>query len=239
MTRYHLSSAVRLLVMVVCCALPAAAQAVDRAQIEKEINDLYAQIGEKAKALLTVSPEDRETYAEYLHQPDKGVIRLLPREKFDLKLPIRGGGAYYSFTQLTHEYGWSDISLSRGEFSVGFAGFNFGLMFALGDLPLELATLETSAIKSLVEYQPPATESEIRAQNTERHKGIKIGAFTYITRLEAQVAKTYALRSWNFDNTDVLVAFRVIRADSDGSLTLLWKMLKRFPKPTAIREKLN
>ena len=183
--------------MVVCCALSAAAQSVDRAQIEKEINDLYAQIGEKAKILLAVSPEDQETYAEYLNQAGKGIIRLLPREKFDPKLPIRGGGAYYSFTELTHEYGWSNISLERGEFGVGFAGFNFGLMFALGELPLESTTLETPAIKALAEYQPPPTEAEIRAQSSERHKGIKIGAFTYTTRLEAQVAKTYALRSWN------------------------------------------
>jgi hypothetical protein len=39
-----------------------------------------------------------------------------------------------------------------------------------------------------------------------------------------------------FDVSDALVAFRVTRQDQDGSVVLLWKTLKKFPAPTAIRE---
>jgi hypothetical protein len=39
------------------------------------------------------------------------------------------------------------------------------------------------------------------------------------------------LRAINYRVSDVLVAFRVIRQDADGSMILLWKMLKTFPTP--------
>jgi hypothetical protein len=31
--------------------------------------------------------------------------------------------------------------------------------------------------------------------------------------------------------TDVLVAFRVVRKDADESVTIAWKLLKKYPEP--------
>lgn len=116
-----------LLAVVICfCSLNGQAQSVDHAQLDREIDELWQQIKVKQDLLLEPTSADRETYSEFLKQPDTGLIRLLPREKYDGKLPVRGGGAFYSFSLLTHEYGGSDIGLSQGELSVGFAGFNFG-----------------------------------------------------------------------------------------------------------------
>ena len=42
---------------------------------------------------------------------------------------------------------------------------------------------------------------------------------------------TYLLRSINYRSSDVLVAFKVVRIDSDGSAVLLWKLLQKYPKP--------
>lgn len=39
------------------------------------------------------------------------------------------------------------------------------------------------------------------------------------------------LRSVSYGDADTFVAFRVLRKDSDGSYVLLWKTLKKFPKP--------
>jgi hypothetical protein len=219
------------------CFSSASAQTNDHAQAVTEFKDLSGKMKAAENRLLAVSAEDKSAFADFLKQPDTGLTRLLPREKYDRMLSISGGGAYYSFTRLTHEYGrGSDIGLEKGKFSSGFAGFDFGFFISLGDLPLEAVTLENAGVNALAEYQAPPTEAEIRAQHRQTHQGIKLGEITAASYLPANVGTTYALRSLNFDVSDVLVAFRVIRQDQDGSMVLLWKTLKIFPTPTAIRE---
>jgi hypothetical protein len=108
------------------------------------------------RLFLGPSEEDRAAYAEFLRQPDTGLIRLLPREVYESEvykknnktLTIRGGGAYYSFTRLTHEYGYgSDIQLESGDLSVGFAGANYGMLTTLGDVPLDEITIEHPSVR--------------------------------------------------------------------------------------------
>src|SRR5262245_37106694 len=104
------------------------AQSTDRATLLKDIESLRSQLKEREDAFLEPSLEDRVAFAEFLRQSNTGLIRLLPREEYDAKnkLTIRGGGAYFSFTRLTHEYGYgSDLSLERGDLSVGFAGADY------------------------------------------------------------------------------------------------------------------
>src|SRR5215468_6056665 len=174
MTHSRLLDATLAFLAILFCFSSVSAQSVDRAQIEKEINSLYDQIKEKEKLYLAPSKEDLEAFAKFLEQPDTGLIRLLPREKYDGKFSIRGGGAYYSFTRLAHEYGYSsDIELQYGKFSVGFAGYNFGLFIPLGDLPLEAVTLENPGVKAMAEYQAPPTEAEIRRdQHRQTSQGL-------------------------------------------------------------------
>lgn len=231
-------------VLLVACTvlllLPAAAQSVDRAQLEKDIETTRTQLAEKEKQFLAAAPEDYEQVADFLQQPDTGLIRLLPREKYDTaeKMMIRGGGAYYSFTRLTHEYGYgSDLELQRDHFSVGFAGYNFGFLISLGNNPLEAVTPLHPALRFLLDFTPPVHEPEIRQQQRRSGEGIQVGEFTYRSHVPAQVNTTYALRSIDYDTSDVLVVFRVIRQDADGSQVLLWKKLKTFPVPNAERKK--
>src|ERR1700755_184635 len=121
----------------------ALAQADSRAQAAAEIESLRAQIKAREAALLAPSDEDRKAYAEFLAQPRTGLVRLLPREKWDGTISTRGGGAFYSFARLTHEYGrGSDVMLEQNLFLVGFAGANYGFIANLGDVPLENVTAE-------------------------------------------------------------------------------------------------
>jgi hypothetical protein len=231
-----------LFVLVGACSLTAQAQQVDRAQLEKEIDAFWDQIRVRESQLLDTSGEDKKAHKIFLDQPDTELIRLLPRERYDLKhkLPIRGGGAYYSFGLRTHEYGrGSDISLERNRFRVGFAGCNFGFFVTLEHLSLEELTLEHPLVKPIVEYQPPLKENEIRAEYRQAWKGIKLGELTGTSTVPINQSVTYLLRSFNFDDTDVLVAFRLVRQDQDGSVVLLWKMLKKFPAPKSIRDPQN
>src|SRR5690349_10760219 len=110
-------------VFTLSCAIGASAQSNDRAKLAKEIESLRTELQSKEQEFLAPSAEDRAAFAEFLRQPGTGLCRLLPREKFNGKLMMNGGGAYYSFVRLTNEYGYgSDIGLEQDHLSVGFAG---------------------------------------------------------------------------------------------------------------------
>lgn len=225
------------LVMVFCLSISAAAQGSDRARLEKEIASLQEQLKAKEAQFLEPSIEDKAAFAGFLRQPDTGLIRLLPREKYEKILTTRGGGAYYSFTRLTHEYGYgSDIQLEQGQFGVGFAGYDFGFFSMLGDVPLESVNLQHASAQFLADYTPPATEPDIRNQQRQSQTGVRAGNFTYSRSAAAMANTTYILRSISYRGSDVLVALRVVRADSDGSMVVLWKMLKKFPVPITARQ---
>jgi hypothetical protein len=49
------------------------------------------------------------------------------------------------------------------------------------------------------------------------------------------VNNSYVLRSIDYARSDLLVAFRIVRQDSDGSVVLLWKLLKKYPTPALAR----
>ena len=84
----------------------AIAQSESRDVILKKIETTRAELGALETKFLAPSEEDVATYGEFLQQADTGLARLLPRETYDNKsLTTRGGGAYYSFTRRTHEYG--------------------------------------------------------------------------------------------------------------------------------------
>ena len=206
---------------------------------------------------LAPSDQDRANHAAFLTQPNTGLVRLLPRQvagsSFYRKPPVKinGGGAYYSFAYRSHEYGdGSDLELGtpfvfkRGAeqppyhyLSVGFAGADFGMLTNLGETPLETLTVNDSRAEFLRTYKPPQRESEARREYGRFHPGVTIDGVRYSGRLPVQVGVTYLLRSINYDTSDVLVAFRVVRQDKDESLIIAWKLLKQFGTPTLHRSK--
>lgn len=233
----RLFSLFSLLALAFCLSISATAQSVDRAKLEKEIASLREQLKAKEEQFFEPSAEDSKAFADFLKQPHTGLIRLLPRDKYEKILTTQGGGAYYSFTKLTHEYGNnSDIELQQGQFMVGFAGYDFGFLSALGDIPLESVNLEHPGTQLLINYAPPNTEQDIRNQQHQSTKGMQAGNFKYRNAVSAAVNTTYILRSISYRDSDVMVAFRVVRAESDGSMVLLWKMLKQFPTPVIARQ---
>lgn len=225
-----------LIALVFLLAIDRPAQAQKRVKLERLIESLMADLRAKEAEFLSPSAKDVAAHAEFLRQPDTGIMRLMPREKYDGKLLTRGGGAYYSFARLTNEYGFgSDISLEQDQFGVGFAGANFGFLVKLGDVPIESVSLEHSGVEYLATFVTPTIEPGAREQQRRGHPGFDVGGFTYAHRMVALVDNTYAVRSINYGGSDVLVAFRVVRQDSDGSLVLLWKTLKTFPMPELAR----
>lgn len=225
------------IIALVLSALSISAQNQSREDILNEITAKRAELVKLEKALLLPSAEDQATYADFIKQPETGLIRLLPREDYDFKKisTIRGGGAYYSFTQLTHEYGWSDLSLEQGYLKTGFAGADYGMLTILGDVPLENISLETTATNFLALHHAAANEPLARIEQRRWSEGSTIDGMTFKNRLPLKANSTYLLRAINYDSHDCLVAFRVVRIDSDGSAIILWKLLKKYPKPYLAR----
>jgi hypothetical protein len=204
------------------------------------------------KGPLAPSAADLANYAKFLSHSNTGLIRLFPRihkhSKFYTPNPsvkINGDGAYYSFANLSHEYGYgSDLQLStttriyRGtevppsyELSVGFAGADYGMLTNLGDVLPETLTKDDLRAQFMANYEPPRSESEARSEFRRFRAGVSIDGQTYKRSLPIEVGSTYLLRSINYRESDVLVAFRVVREDSDKSIIIAWRMLKKFAPP--------
>jgi len=223
------------LTLILAC-LSAASQTQSRDDVIREIEAKRAELALLEKQVLAVSDADREKFAAFLSQPQAGVIRLLPREMYDGNtkrgLAIRGGGAFYSFVLNTHEYGQgSDIKLEQGQLSVGFAGADYGMLLNVGDISLDEVDNDHAAARALLEYTPPTKEAEVRAEDQRVWQGIELKGFNFIGHVPAKVSNTYLLRSISMGRSDIVVAFRVVRQDTDGSIVVVFKVLKKFPAP--------
>ena len=177
------------------------------------------QISKQEKLLMSPSKQDFEKYSRFLKQPGTGLIRLLPREKYDGKLRLRGGGAYYSFVRRDQEYNYgSDIELYNGSFNVGFAGAECGAFVNLGSMPLENVNAHTPGVEFLANCE----QEDLRRSRVIHGQD----GFDYSSSIPALTNQTYALRSIDPGRWDILVAFELIRQDPDGSVVLRWKKLK-------------
>jgi len=218
------------------------AQSDSRQALLNEFEAKRADLADIEKKLLLPADDDRAAYAEFLKQPDTGLIRLLPREVYGSAssnkglLAISGGGAYYSFAHLTHEYGQgSDIELQQGYLSVGFAGTDYGIILNAGAVSLDEVSIEHPSALFLAAYKPAGNEPQARVEQRRFGTGDTIEGIKYRDRAKAEVGMTYVLRSISYDRSDTLVALKLVRQDPDGSLIIAWKLLKKFPKPELAR----
>jgi hypothetical protein len=224
----------------------ASAQSESREDMLKQIETKRAELTVLEKQILEPSEQDRLAYADFLQQPKTGIVRLLPREKYDNSsykdkttpsVTIRGGGAFYSFSHDSHDYnsGSPEILLSRGQFSIGFAGGDYGILTNLGEVPVEQITIEHPVVRFLAEYSAPNELPDARSEARRFSQGVSLGDAIYKNRIPATVNATYALRSINFATGGVLVVFRVVRQDTDGSMILVWKQLQKYQAPKLAR----
>ena len=212
------------------------AQDTSREALRDQIQAKRAELATLEKQFLQPTEKDRGEFAGLLSQPNTGLIRLLPRERYDdhvvknkQTIAMRGGGAYYSFKRLTHEYGFgSDIELSSGELSVGFAGADYGMMLKLGDIAIEDITADLPAARTLLEYTPAKTEADARVEYRKFQTGGEVQGFIFKSRLPVEINMTYLLRSIDYHDSDIVVGFRVVRKDTDDSVIIAYKVLKDF-----------
>lgn len=205
------------------------AQDVSREQKFQRIKELNAQINELAQELLQPEQTDvKNADIEALK-----VFRLMPRETFSRPIAVpQGGGSYYSFTTGSNDYQKiAQIGLEQNSLKTGFAGADHGFMADLGEIPLSKVTSETAELAFLLKYR--AATNIVEARVEQRKAGNhKVDGLHFKNYLPAVLGHTYVLRNINYGNADIVVAFKIERKDTDGSLIIFWKQMGDFGKPT-------
>ena len=169
------------------------------------------------------------------------VFKLVPREMFpdpsmnaykdeDNPIGIRGGGSFFSFATGLHSYNKiPQILLEQGILSTGFAGFDFGFLADVGTCDLQ--DIENSPQANFfVSYKLPLYERDINIKTIYTTR-VDVLGLTLRGYLPARIDHTYLLRAIDWDRADTVVAFKVLKVDKDGSLTIVWKKLADLPKP--------
>lgn len=204
------------------------------ANLKQKIETIKKESAEIEKIILQPDKTDLIAAAQ---EENTNVFRLLPREKYDKDVfKVRGGGAFYSFTNQSHSYdSIPQISLEQNYLQVGFYGASYGFLTDLGELQLAKIDGKTKGVNLLANYQPPLELPKARIEQ-EKSRGFEAENVAYKNRLPAVVGHSYVVRAVSYNEADVLVAFKVYRKDADGSLIIFWKLLENFEKPLLARK---
>lgn len=139
------------------------------------------------------------------------------------------------------------------------------ILVVLGDVSLESVSPTSGGMKFLYDFKPEVQNHEAEKQFIQIANIIEVDGYKYSKRVKALENTTYAMRivayrnennikfrfrdgissddrRYLFTNTvdkrmDLTLAFRVIRKDKDGSISILWKELKRQESPKLIFQK--
>lgn len=212
----------------------------DRTKAVDELIGMRRQMMALEGNLIAPAKEDLDQYADLLKDPQSGLARLFPRDSSNERKPLllSGGGSYYQFKNRSNEYGQgNDVEYSTDsapQFSVGFAGVDFGFFAQLGPIDVRNIAATNPAVALALSYVSPNGQPEPvwRSEQRRWSKGSTIDGVYFKDRTEAIVGMSYVVRSVNENDYDTVTVFQVVRRDpTDGSLIIAWKLLSELEKP--------
>lgn len=214
-------------------------------KVEENLKDKYKQfLSQKNTGIFTL-------------MPDLGCAndtKVVVATGICLQLTLPGAGASYSFRKNMYRLKrLADISftdnqfLSKGKYAQGIIG-------NLGDVDIEKISLDSQGVKEINEFVPEKEKELIGTQYKKLEKGVIVNNILFSNKLKAVENSTFILRNvaydtkhytaidgvWTYNEfefdkrTDVLVAFRVLKKNEDGSLVILWKKLAERKSPKVI-----
>lgn len=136
-----------------------------------------------------------------------------------------------------------------------------GIIVELGNIDLENVSLSSEGINFLINFKPETEILKAKNQYSEIAKGVKFDNYNYTNSVKITENKTYAMRSiaYKYDlnklddlivkqgtddikyralkrdkRDDSIIAFRIIRKEGDGTITVLWRRLSNQEAPKII-----
>ena len=204
------------------------------------------------RRLLEPTPADQQKASQLLRLRDAHLIRLYPWARRGLIVSVddlvdsrspdfNAHACIYSFSKEKHgtglngyvdpHLGWAELKLGNGKFFTGFTGESLSVLVALGDVPLDAVTPQTDGVTGLTNIIPPADYLEASALSRRNRAGFEMDRFNYGSSMPVVANTTSVLRSTSNRRADVLIGLRVLRLAPDGSVTIIWRKLKSYPKP--------
>lgn len=168
------------------------------------------------------------------------------------------GGSRYSFragSKTPDIHYLNDLLYVKGFFALH-------LISNIGDVAIESLVPGDKFLKPLSEFVPSSDFDGARSQSADLEEGLILGGQRYADRAEVSLDSTYLLRIVTYKNgnnlqrrlarstaslddpvlsfeklltdnrLDLIVAFRIVRKDEYGNLTLIWRELGRKKPPT-------
>ncbi len=224
---------------------------------------LRAKPNKEQKRRLLPNPQDLTKYARFLEQPRTGIFRLMPDLGCAENVNVIRADAvclnyvpessYYSFREKEHTIEMlADIRLKNG-FLISDGILSQGILVHLGEVELDKIAAQSEGLEFLAGFAPDSQGIEAQKQYLQMMRGVKIGMYEYKKAHPLIENATYALRvvayrgniirsfrGFRFDilggdkRIDLTLAFRVIRKEADGSVTLLWKEIERREAPRLV-----
>ncbi|NJM53833.1 MAG: hypothetical protein HC846_10860, partial [Blastocatellia bacterium] len=112
----------------------------------------------------------------------------------------------------------------------------------IGDTDLNEINLKSPASKFLTDFKPSRSKTEFQQQTRVLEKGIVANGYIYSTFAPVKLNSAYIFRSITFSpvrtssrftfwNTDLIIAFKIVGQETDGSIVFIWKKLKEKSAP--------
>jgi len=225
-------------------------------------DSIYRKPGKSEVAALAVSNELLTKFAELLKAKNTGIVKLSADSSCvsasdvvvasDQCLPFRMPGAGTAFSFRTESYRLprlADVIFVGGDIKTG-GVFQQVIIADIGDIGIEMASLDTASMRYLIEAKPAADSDEFTRFDNELLTGVEANGVMYRKNQPAKLNTTFALRSLayrgkslrtldgyaynelDFDKRrDVIVVFRIVDKDANGNITLVWKKLKDVEAP--------
>lgn len=236
--------------------LQASVQPIYRKATREELNTIAPSAGLLKQFGAFLKQERTGMFKLVVDSGCAGNLAVVSAKEKCLKFTMPGAGNSYSFRINNYRVRHlADLTFSANSFHVT-GVLTHGILVNLGDVPLERVTLQTTGVKFLADFEPAVDFENAQAIDRQLVAGIKKDGFLYCRGLFAAENATYVLRSiayngkvmrsirgiayneLDFDNRkDITIAFRVVRSDFDGSLTILWKELSKKDSPKIKRKK--
>ena len=186
--------------------------------------------------------------------PDNGcgqeinLVTVEELERCKVRPQIIGGGSFFSFSfdkivnlfnpNMVNSYlKESNIHFINGELVNG-KNLNQVIFAEIGDVNLDEITSKTGSFQFLKKWKYAHNKAQFEEQNQLLEKGLENNGIFYSNKAKVKIDTTYILRSiiysaqHHFPNdTDIIVAFRIIGQEADGSIIILWKKMREETAP--------